>query len=127
MPDLGLRRTVAVRLTALREGAGLSQRELARIIHVSQPTIQRWEKAESPVPIDEIQPLAHALDCRLGDLLPIGDLPAEYRGVSEVLNRMSPADQKLLLEMVVKMIEHVRAAERYPASQNPGLHIERVG
>ncbi|MGQ0464365.1 MAG: helix-turn-helix domain-containing protein [Sporichthyaceae bacterium] len=55
---------LAVGLTALREQAGLSQRELAKLIGVSQPRIAAIERARN-VTIDVLEQYISALGGRL--------------------------------------------------------------
>jgi transcriptional regulator with XRE-family HTH domain len=55
---------LAAGLTALREQAGLSQRELARKIGVSQPRIAAIERSRN-ITIDVLEQYVGALGCRL--------------------------------------------------------------
>ena len=57
------------RLSALREGAGLSQGLLAAMAGISQPALSNYEADKREVPLDVAQDLAAALDISLGDLL----------------------------------------------------------
>lgn len=56
-------------LQALRKKRGLSQAQLAELIGVEQPTIQRWEKGKRMPDLDSLQSLAHALGVTPGSLI----------------------------------------------------------
>jgi transcriptional regulator with XRE-family HTH domain len=54
----------------LREQAGITQRELALILGVTETTIANWERGRSGLDwIDRIMKLCKALDCNLEDLI----------------------------------------------------------
>jgi transcriptional regulator with XRE-family HTH domain len=54
----------------LREQAGITQRELALILSVTETTIANWERGRSGLDwIDRINKLCKALNCNLEDLI----------------------------------------------------------
>jgi transcriptional regulator with XRE-family HTH domain len=58
------------RLAAIREHRGLTQAELAVAIGKSEQTIHDWESITlHPVPLSDLEQCAHALRCRVRDLL----------------------------------------------------------
>jgi DNA-binding XRE family transcriptional regulator len=57
------------RLAELRQAAGLSQYELARIIGVAQPNIAFWEMSEKPPRSDLLPRMAKALGVSVEQLL----------------------------------------------------------
>jgi transcriptional regulator with XRE-family HTH domain len=56
-------------LKALRKKQGLSQAQLAEMVGVEQPTIQRWESGSRMPDLDNLQMLARALGTTPGSLL----------------------------------------------------------
>ncbi|WP_435109950.1 helix-turn-helix domain-containing protein [Nocardiopsis synnemataformans] len=63
---------IIVRLRAAREERGLSQKEAADRIGVSENTLWRWENALSRPPLSDVDALADILDLTLA-LAPKGD------------------------------------------------------
>lgn len=57
-------------ISTLREQSGLTQRELALIVGVTETTIANWERGRSGLEwIDRLIKLCKALDCSLEDLI----------------------------------------------------------
>jgi transcriptional regulator with XRE-family HTH domain len=56
-------------LRQLREAAGLSQRELARMIGQEQSNVRYWEQSDKPPRSDVLAPMAQALGVTVEDLL----------------------------------------------------------
>jgi len=56
-------------LQALRNRRGLSQAQLAEMVGVEQPTIQRWEKGKRLPDLEKLEALAGALGVTPGSLL----------------------------------------------------------
>jgi len=66
----------------LREQTGLTQRELALMLGVTETTIANWERGRSGLDwIDRISKLCKALNCNLEDL--ITKEPDEFEPVDE--------------------------------------------
>jgi transcriptional regulator with XRE-family HTH domain len=57
------------RLRQLREAAGLSQRELARMIGQEQSNVRYWEHSDKPPRSDVLAPMAQALGVTVEDVL----------------------------------------------------------
>lgn len=60
--------TFATRLRALRERAGLSQSELARLSGVGQNSISRYEAGQFEPQVQQLLALARALKCKVEEL-----------------------------------------------------------
>lgn len=58
----------ADRLRSLREAAGLSQREVARRLDISQPSYRAWESYNVALKPEQITSLAEALGAEVGEL-----------------------------------------------------------
>lgn len=58
------------RLRSLRMREGLSQAQVAEIMHTSQPTIGKWETGTYWPQIPDIPVLAKLYRCPLSDLMP---------------------------------------------------------
>lgn len=62
--------TLISNISTLRERSGLTQRELALIVGVTETTIANWERGRSGLEwIDRLIKLCQALDCSLEDLI----------------------------------------------------------
>lgn len=58
------------KIALLRDQAGLTQRELALMVGVTETTIANWERGRSGLDwIDRLIKLCQALDCQLEDLI----------------------------------------------------------
>lgn len=76
-------------IAALREKQGLTQRELALALGVTEATIANWEKGRSGLDwIDRIIRLCQQLDCRLEDLIEYDDESREHEPSFEELRAM---------------------------------------
>lgn len=56
---------VNISIRQLRDSAGLTQRELARRLGVTQPNVARWESGRSIPDLKTLQRIADALDLNL--------------------------------------------------------------
>jgi len=59
----------AAMIRSLREKKGLTQAELAALLHVSDKTVSKWENAKGYPDLSLLEPLAGALDVSLSELL----------------------------------------------------------
>lgn len=58
-----------LRIRAVRKERGVSQRELARALGVSQSTLSRIERGERRVSVDRLVAIARALGVRPSDMM----------------------------------------------------------
>jgi transcriptional regulator with XRE-family HTH domain len=65
----------AEKLRQVRRSRGMTQRELARLAHVTESYVSRLENATIAPGIDLVARLAGALGCPIGELLPLADAP----------------------------------------------------
>ncbi len=65
----------AERLRQLRRSRGMTQRELARLSHLTESYISRLENGTIAPGIDLVARVANALGCSLGELLPLAAAP----------------------------------------------------
>ncbi len=61
--------TLPENLKRIRRNAGLTQEQLAMLIHVSTPTIARYEHGESYPPIDRLYDMAHVMGVNVEEFL----------------------------------------------------------
>jgi len=70
-----VRRSIAIKIKALRENAGLNQRELSAKSGVSQKTISNLEDPEShSCQLDKLQSIADSLNIEIWELIKPDDL-----------------------------------------------------
>lgn len=79
--DLG--RQLAESLRRLRRDAGLTQSQMAKMLGVSQPTLNRLESAGQNTTLRTLSQLCRALRCEPGDLF----RPLVWRGRRRGLTR----------------------------------------
>ena len=53
-----------------RKKAGLTQQELAEILHVERSTVSKWESGTSFPTGNKLPQVAKALNCGIGELFP---------------------------------------------------------
>lgn len=105
----------AARLVALRQAAGLSQAELAKLVRVSPKTIGFWETSPLPPRSDVLPPLAKALGVRVEDILgeepvrarrpgPVGKLQQIFDDISKLPRRQ----QDKILEFLSPIVEQYK-------------------
>jgi transcriptional regulator with XRE-family HTH domain len=99
------------RLRQLREAAGLSQRELARMIGQEQSNVRYWEQSDKPPRSDVLAPMAQALGVTVEDVLgmpkrrataPGGKVRQLFEEVSRLPRRQQDKIVSLLEPFVVQ-------------------------
>jgi transcriptional regulator with XRE-family HTH domain len=81
-------------IAALREQAGLTQRELAQLVGVTETTIANWERGRSGLDwIDRFIKLCNALHCNLHDLVVYANDSQPQEPSFEELRQMYHAGQ----------------------------------
>ena len=68
MPELN-KEILGRRIAEVRSASGLSQENLAELLHVSRQTISNWERGKTLVDIQSLMLMAEALDMPLVELL----------------------------------------------------------
>ena len=108
----------AERLRSLRETAGLSQREMARRLEISQPSYLAWESYNVALKPEQITRLAEALGVEVGELFGISTNPRK-RGRTAKLEEVLVSVGELprsKQQRVVGVIEALLAQEAAGAS-----------
>jgi transcriptional regulator with XRE-family HTH domain len=65
---MDLARQLAETLRRMRQEAGATQRQMAKRLGISQPTLARLENADQNTTLKTLSQLCRALRCRPGDL-----------------------------------------------------------
>jgi transcriptional regulator with XRE-family HTH domain len=90
------RSTPIPKLAVLREQAGLTQRELAHLVGVTETTIANWERGRSGLEwIERFIKLCNALNCDLQDLIEYSEERVLQEPSFEELRQMYRAGQLL--------------------------------
>lgn len=69
---------VAEAMTAAREAAGVSQRELADRLGRDKRTIQKWEKGEMKIALEDFLAVFDALKVQVGAVLQMDSAPRAF-------------------------------------------------
>jgi len=106
------------RLQALREAAGLTQKELGRMVNLSQQTIDHYEKGRSNPSIETINQLANIFKVSTDYLLGRTDFQifepgAEYEwpeaiNVLRRAGKPTPAERKRIARLMEVAIEEIQ-------------------
>ncbi len=118
------RPTQGARLLALRNAAGLSQTELARLVGETQANISFWERTDKPPRSDVLPKLAKvlgvSLEALLGDLAAPQKLPSltsapgpagQVQRAFEEVRRLPRRQQQKIIDVVLAFVnEHKRKA-----------------
>ena len=101
-------------LKRLREAAGISQRELARLIGQEQSSVSFWERTGKPPRSDLLVPIAEALGVSIEELLGLprpkntGKPGGRLGKVVDEISRM-PRRQR---DRVIRVVETLLAGEQ---------------
>jgi transcriptional regulator with XRE-family HTH domain len=110
-PSKSERADFAARLRALRETAGLSQRDMAGRLGISQPSYVAWESYNVALKPEQITELAKVLGIGVAELF---DSPksqssrgpaGKAKRVFETVSQLPRSQQQKILEVVEAMIE----------------------
>ena len=110
-----------IRLIELRNEKGLSQRQMAKIFHVSQGTYNNWENDKTEPSIDQLIALADFFDTTVDDLIQhsknyeelkkekhLNDLinwytaSKENQELAEIFDNATPAAKNAILTLLKK-------------------------
>ena len=87
----------AKNLRSLRKKAGLSQRELALRLNVTQGTVCHWEQNRNQPTREGLQELCKVLGCKAEDLMESGGTPCDLDKLREDMER-DPRRRALIVE-----------------------------
>lgn len=110
-PSKSERSDFGARVCALREAAGLSQREVAAQLGISQPSYALWERNDVALRPDQLLTLAKALNVRPEELLnpPTannrrGGPAGKARRVFEAVSLLPRNRQQKIIEVVEALV-----------------------
>ena len=117
-PSKSERSDFGVRVCALREAAGLSQREVAAHLGISQPSYALWERNDVALRPDQLVKLAGVLGVRVEALLHPpsnnnrrGGPAGKAKRVFETVSQLPRSQQQKILEVVEALVaQHSKAA-----------------
>lgn len=105
-----IRETLGPTLRAMRERAGLTQREAASRVGVAQTAISKHECGTILPPLDTLEAWAKVCGCAVRlDFAPLDGSPpvdpwtAEAREAADILEAATPEDRALLLTVLRRM------------------------
>lgn len=101
---------VGKRIAALRKEKGMTQKELAAKLYVTDKAVSKWERGINFPEITLLEPLAAALDTTVIQLLSLEDASKEK--VAEAFSRLSAEEKRQLIKemksrAVVKLVIEV--------------------
>jgi transcriptional regulator with XRE-family HTH domain len=108
------------RLNALREAAGLSQRELADKLGMSQRAYSHWERRPVALRPDQLQSLAAALNIPVGALLANGEGKRRGSGPAGKMRQLFEAASKLPRSKQEKILDILQPFVREHANGTNG-------
>ncbi len=91
---LGIDREVAFRIRRLREGAGMSQMELAERIELSFQQVQKYESGKNKVSLERLYQIAMVFNTDVSYFLPGAEKRGEVVTVSPLI--LSDEERRLL-------------------------------
>ena len=117
-PSKSERSDFGARVCALREAAGLSQREVAEQLGISQPSYALWERNDVALRPDQLLTLANALAVRVEELLnpPAtgnrrGGPAGKAKRVFETVSKLPRSQREKILDVVEALVaQHSKAA-----------------
>ena len=95
------KKTIGSFITALRKANGLTQKELAEKLNVSDKAVSRWERGLGYPDIHTLEPLADALGVTLTELMKC------EKGVED------QADEGILASLEIAKIQRKKARRRF--------------
>jgi len=122
-PPLSPPAQFGARLRELREEANLSQREVAEVLGISQPSYAKWERREVAVTASQLQLLAETFGCEAADFF-TDDEPSRKPGplgrakkVFEEVSRLPRHRQREILDITERLAAiHQRQIEEKDTS-----------
>ena len=106
-PKKSERTDFAQRLAALREAAGLSQRQMATLLDISQPSYALWEQRNVSLRADQLLKLSEVLGVSLDELFGQVKKPTRRGGPQgrarksfESISKLPNHKQKKILDVV---------------------------
>lgn len=116
-PPKSERTDFATRLATHREAAGLSQRQVAAALGISQPSYALWEQRNVAITAEQLVKLAKILNTRVEDLLydraqrvRNGGPTGKVRRVFEKVNRLPRSQQSKVVEFVEAFVNQKTTA-----------------
>jgi transcriptional regulator with XRE-family HTH domain len=110
-PSKSSQSNFALRLRALREAAGLSQRELARQLGISQPSYVAWESYNVALKAEQLTKLAEALGVTVEQLFEETATGKQQRGpagrirqVFEQVSKLPRSQQQRIIGVVEALV-----------------------
>jgi transcriptional regulator with XRE-family HTH domain len=108
------------RLHALREAAGLSQRQLADKLGMSQRAYSHWERRPVALRPEQLQSLATALNIPVGTLLANGEIKRRGSGPAGKMRQLFEAASKLPRSKQEKILDILQPFVREHANGTNG-------
>jgi len=108
----------AERLVAFREAAGLSQRQMAARLGISQPSYVLWEQRNVSLRADQVLQLSDILGVSIEELFGAGKNgkrrggpEGRARRTFEAVSKLSQHQQKKILDVVEALLAQSRTAK----------------
>jgi len=109
------------RLLKLRQEAGISQRELAKLIGEPQQNVAFWEQSDKPPKSDAVPKLAKILGVRIEDLFALtDDIPRKngptgrLKTLFESVAKLPRRQQDKVMEFITAFVSHYQQTKETP-------------
>lgn len=102
MSEVNLAAVVGENISGMRRRLGLSQKELAERLEITQDAMARMEKGKIAPKMSRLPVIANALGCRVAYLFREHDEATEERAstIADILKALPPDGQEALVELV---------------------------
>ena len=116
MPENSLATLVGENIVERRLKLGLSQKELAEKLEITQDAMSRMEKGKIAPKMGRLTAIAQCLQCPVAYLFRSHDEATEERAaaIAEILKSLPPAGQEALVELVANAARVMLQSDRKP-------------
>lgn len=103
-PGVAFKGRIPNRIREIRERRGITQQNLAKALDTDFQGIGKLERGENRLRVDQLLPIAKALGCHPGELVPgILNLTPAQSDMLRAFDALSPEDQERAVRMIAAL------------------------